>query len=160
MVDITKLSEIFPKGMEVTETLLSSNVIVALMVAVILAPMAEEIVFRGYIYKSISGYGSKVVASIVSALAFSLMHGNVVQGIYAFLATLLFIYIYDGFDSIYASVFAHIVANASSIFFGSCGVYYMVLKFSHKILLLIICVALFLMGLYRFNTYDRYKNEY
>lgn len=51
--------------------------------ASILGPIAEEVVYRGFVMKSLSKYG-KGFAIIVSAIFFGLMHGNLMQGVFAF----------------------------------------------------------------------------
>ena len=49
----------------------------------LLAPIAEEILFRGLILRNLLPYGKKV-AIFVSALLFGLFHGNIVQSPFAF----------------------------------------------------------------------------
>lgn len=56
--------------------------------ASILAPVAEELLFRGYILRSLQPYGKKF-AVFGSALLFGLFHGNLLQTPYAFLMGLL-----------------------------------------------------------------------
>jgi membrane protease YdiL (CAAX protease family) len=56
--------------------------------ASILAPIAEELLFRGYILRTLRPYGKKF-AIFGSALLFGLFHGNLLQTPYAFLMGLL-----------------------------------------------------------------------
>lgn len=49
----------------------------------LLAPVAEEILFRGLILRNLLPYGKKI-AIFVSALLFGLYHGNIVQSPFAF----------------------------------------------------------------------------
>ena len=56
--------------------------------ASILAPIAEELLFRGYILRSLYPYGKKF-AVFASAFLFGLFHGNLLQTPYAFLMGLL-----------------------------------------------------------------------
>lgn len=60
--------------------------------ASVLAPIAEELLFRGYILRSLQPYGKKF-AVFASALLFGLFHGNLLQTPYAFLMGLLLGYI-------------------------------------------------------------------
>lgn len=58
----------------------------------ILGPLAEEVLFRGYVLRSLRPYGKKF-AVVLSALLFGLFHGNILQAPYAFLMGLVFGYV-------------------------------------------------------------------
>lgn len=89
----------------------------SILYAVILGPMVEELVFRGvtlfYAQKATRRFW---LANIIQALAFGIMHMNVVQGIYAFFMGLILGWVYKEFHSLYASSLLHIVFN----FLGTC----------------------------------------
>lgn len=56
--------------------------------ASILAPIGEEILFRGYVMHTLKPYGKRF-AILLSALLFGIYHGNLIQMPYAFLAGLV-----------------------------------------------------------------------
>lgn len=58
----------------------------------ILAPIAEEILFRGLILRSLMPFGKKL-AIFVSALLFGVFHGNIVQSPFAFMVGLVLGYV-------------------------------------------------------------------
>ena len=58
----------------------------------ILAPITEEILFRGLIQKSLQPYGKKF-AIFCSAFCFGIFHGNLIQTPYAFLVGLVLGYV-------------------------------------------------------------------
>lgn len=58
----------------------------------IFAPIAEELLFRGYILRSLRPYGKRF-AIFGSAVLFGLFHGNLLQTPYAFLVGLLLGYV-------------------------------------------------------------------
>lgn len=58
----------------------------------LLAPVAEELVFRGYVQKSLEPFGKKL-AIFGSALFFGMYHGNLSQAIFAFFVGLLLGYV-------------------------------------------------------------------
>lgn len=60
--------------------------------AAILAPVAEELLFRGYVLRALRPYG-KLFAIYGSAFLFGAFHGNLLQTPYAFLMGLLFGYV-------------------------------------------------------------------
>lgn len=82
----------------------------------ILAPLVEEILVRGMIYRGISCVIGRIPGMAISALIFALMHGNLLQGLYAFILGILFSYIYDlSGRNILAPVLAHFAANLVSV---------------------------------------------
>lgn len=56
--------------------------------SVIWGPVIEEIVFRGFVLRGLMPYGKRR-AVIISALAFSLMHGDISQLVFTFMAGLI-----------------------------------------------------------------------
>jgi len=70
----------------------SSDTFSMFLYASIVAPITEELIFRGYIQGALSRYGKKF-SIICSALLFGVFHGNLVQTPYAFLAGLLLGYV-------------------------------------------------------------------
>ena len=60
--------------------------------ASILAPIAEELLFRGYVLRTLRPFGKKF-AVFASAFLFGLFHGNLLQTPYAFLMGLLLGYV-------------------------------------------------------------------
>lgn len=51
----------------------------------ILAPVLEELVFRGLLFSLLSKFIPLMMANLIQALVFGVYHGNVVQAIYAFI---------------------------------------------------------------------------
>ncbi len=77
--------------------------------AVVIGPIAEEFVFRGFALKSLKPCG-KMFAIVISALTFSLMHGDIQQLAFTFAVGLLLAYAALEY-SIYVSLFLHIFNN-------------------------------------------------
>lgn len=70
----------------------SSDTVSMFLYASIVAPITEELIFRGYIQRSLERYGKRF-AILCSAIFFGIFHGNLVQTPYAFLAGLLLGYV-------------------------------------------------------------------
>lgn len=81
----------------------------------IVVPIAEELMFRGLLYKRLMYLGGKYNAMFISALVFGFYHGNLVQGIYGFIVGYIAVYIYDKYGSIWAPIFLHGVMNTISV---------------------------------------------
>ena len=77
-----------------------------------LAPIAEEIIFRGITFKLARKFTAKFwIANTIQALMFGIAHGNLVQGTYAFALGLVIGYIYRKFNSLWAAMLAHLTFN-------------------------------------------------
>ena len=77
---------------------------------VILAPLIEEILYRGVILGSLAKYGQGT-AILVSAVCFGLMHGNIPQAVSAFGTGLIYAVIAINCGSIYPSLMIHMINN-------------------------------------------------
>ena len=87
-----------------------SNVWLAAVAMVLLAPVIEEFVFRKLIIDRLRPYGEGVCI-LVSALLFGLFHGNLNQFFYAFGVGALFAFVYVKTGHLRYSIFMHMVIN-------------------------------------------------
>ena len=125
--------------------------LVLALYAVIIAPISEELIFRGVTM----GYAARImpfwVANIFQAFLFGLFHGNVVQGTYAFVVGLFCGYVCRRGGSIYLPILFHMLFNLwgtfmqSSFFYGGDSVFIHFLVF-----LLTIVIAL--LGFYLYGN--------
>lgn len=79
------------------------------------APISEEILFRGIVMRLAKKGGSYMFANFVQAFAFGVFHGNIIQGIYAFVLGLMLGYVAYSRNSLYKSIWLHMVVNISGI---------------------------------------------
>lgn len=85
---------------------------IAIICAVIGAPIVEEICYRGFTQYLFSKVFDKFwVVNICQALIFGAVHGNIVQGTYAFCIGLVLGYIRKRYNTLYASILAHLFFN-------------------------------------------------
>jgi uncharacterized protein len=86
-----------------------------IVMAVIVAPVAEEILFRGYFYGVIRRYGGRLPAILTSSLLFAAIHGNLpsMPGL-AILAVILCL-LYERTGSLWATITMHAAFNATTI---------------------------------------------
>jgi uncharacterized protein len=93
--------------------------------AIIFAPIVEEIIFRGIIYRHFKRNGRYLIPLIVSTLLFATMHSlNAILSaqwadlwyipVYAFMSLVL-TYTYEKTQNLYSSVFLHCINNTISI---------------------------------------------
>jgi len=88
----------------------------------VIAPLAEELVFRGILYHELRRFLKMTSAMIISAALFAMYHGNSVQGIYAFLIGLLMVYGYEYFGEFRIPVAIHMAANLLVYLFSYTGI--------------------------------------
>ncbi len=96
---------------EVNEALDTGTIWMQMMVAGCLVPLVEELVMRGLMYQRFRRMLRPVPAMFWSALAFGIFHGNVIQGVYAFLLGLFFAWLMERFQRLWVPVVAHMSAN-------------------------------------------------
>lgn len=115
----------FPKLFEqydsATEVYTVGGIVPYIVGGVILAPIVEELVFRGFMQTRFSRAMPTTAAIIAVGLIFGLIHGNVVQAVYAAALGILLGEIFAHSRSIYASILCHFGFNLSSLpgFFAS-----------------------------------------
>ncbi len=101
---------------QVTAAIQSGTVIMQVAALVIIAPLAEELAFRGTVFGSLRRSFGFWPAALLSALAFAAMHMNMVQGVATFVVGVFFAFLYEKFGKIWVPVFAHMVMNAMAVF--------------------------------------------
>ena len=92
--------------------LFSGTRVISLLILGFAVPIAEELMFRGLIFRHLKSFMGRKTAIVLSALLFGMYHGNMVQGIYAFLMGFLLVWVYERFGSIFAPVLFHCAANS------------------------------------------------
>ena len=90
---------------------LSSSYAGFIVMAVIMAPIVEEVFFRGIIVRGFAANYSKLSAIVISALLFGIVHFNPWQGFGAFLGGLILAWIYIETESIIPCIYAHAFYN-------------------------------------------------
>ena len=99
-----------PQFMENTPT----SLVLGLVVMAVLPALLEEMVFRGYVLRTLRPYGD-LYAVMVSALLFGLMHGNIQQVPFAFVVGILLGWLYAATDNIWLPITVHFCNNATSV---------------------------------------------
>lgn len=78
---------------------------------VVVAPLTEELVFRGLIYRSLKGGMPRVVAVLLSSAVFAALHGTIMWMLYTFLLGVLLCALYESIRSLWACVACHAAFN-------------------------------------------------
>ncbi|KAF0092344.1 MAG: CAAX amino protease family protein [Fusobacteria bacterium] len=101
------------------ESIALSSPLLALLAIGILAPIAEELLFRGAIYNLIKDSIGKYVALFVSSVLFALIHLNIYQASYTLFIGLFLGIILMKIGSLWLPIIFHIVYNLFGGIFGA-----------------------------------------
>jgi membrane protease YdiL (CAAX protease family) len=110
------LGKVGEEYLEITDEFFGGNFLFVLISALILAPISEELICRGIIMKKAREVFPFAVANVIQAIIFGVMHGNVIQGSYAFLLGLILGYITYRYDSILPAILMHSLINLLGAF--------------------------------------------
>ncbi len=115
-VSLTPMAVYFEEGyQETAEAIYNSSIYLQIIAVAILAPVSEELIFRGLIYKRMRVFWNAPLATIASAAVFGAFHGNMLQFIYATLLGCALAYVYERFRTVLAPIMVHVAANAMSV---------------------------------------------
>ena len=120
---VTAIFEMFGTDFYNSDMSIPTNVpgvIVFVLGCAVMPALVEEFAFRGVILTSLRKYGNKF-AIVSSAILFAIMHGNMIQIPFAFIAGLALGYFMISTGSIWTSVTIHFLNNLISVIFS---VYY------------------------------------
>lgn len=84
----------------------------AFITLVVMAPLAEETLFRGYLYGKLKKYVPAIYAAIATSLLFGLAHFQLNVGIDVFVLSLILCGLRSLTGSIWAGILVHMVKNA------------------------------------------------
>ena len=115
LISLFNINGIFDSYEAVQSEIFAPGIILVIVRAVLLAPIAEELVFRGLVFRRMREYTGFWPAALVSAALFGLYHMNLPQGIYAFLFGIMLAVLYDRFRNILVPILVHFAANLLSV---------------------------------------------
>ena len=92
-------------------------VVIALMAmtAAFVAPLAEEVVFRGYLYPAAKRFCGPAGGIIFSSLVFAAAHGHVIALLPLFILAVILCLLYEFTGSIWVCMSVHFLFNATTV---------------------------------------------
>lgn len=103
---------------EMMDTALGGSEMLAMLAAVILAPINEECIMRGLILRNLQRFFSAPVVIIMQAVMFGIFHGNWVQGLYVLPVGAALGYVAVRSRSVIPCIFMHLFYNSLSFAVG------------------------------------------
>lgn len=92
-----------------------TNPIIALIALVIIPPIIEETVFRGFIFPAFASKWGTVWGALISSLLFGFAHLQSNISVYTFILGLLLCFLYVRLKSIFPGMFFHMLNNYLAI---------------------------------------------
>ena len=86
------------------------------IIIIFLAPIIEEVVFRGLFYAALKSYFPWIVSLIFSSVVFSLIHENILAFTLLFSLSLLLTFIYELYGKLFYSILIHSCFNITMLF--------------------------------------------
>lgn len=114
IIYFSRITEILPGYQEHLAPLYGHHVIITLIVTGLLVPLVEEIAFRGMIFNRLRQDLPMIVALILQAFLFGLVHFNLLQSSYAFVLGMIWGLAYFFTGSFWVPFVAHLSFNALS----------------------------------------------
>lgn len=92
-------------------TYASDHILLSVFISVVLTPVAEELIFRGFMYGQLAYY-NKTIALVISTIVFALYHGTFIHLYTATLGGLILCCIYAKTKKLRYSIVFHSLFNA------------------------------------------------
>lgn len=159
---ITLINLVSPKSIENYVRLTSnmdfskSNPVLIIYTACIMAPIAEELLFRGMVYTSLRKGFSIVWATIFTAVIFSAYHMNIVQFIYIIPFGIASCLIYERTQTIFSVMLFHLVYNSSTFVLQAAG---SLMEGVSGLIFTVLCVPVFIICIIKVITKELTGNE-
>ena len=155
---ITQYSETYQTT---SQSIYGASVFIQLSGVAFLAPMAEELVYRGMLYRRMRNMLPVWMSILGSAIIFGVNHGNIVQFVFAFITGAVLAYLYEIYHSLKASVLFHVVLNMTSLICTWLNVFSVLLEHPYLWIVTTFCLILFaIITIWYFVTiYSQNVNE-
>lgn len=116
LLAVLQITRLFPGYEELSEQVFTGQSFFSMILWVgIVAPIAEELIFRGLIFRRLLDDMRLGWAIGISAFLFGAYHGNVLQFLYAGVLGACFAYCYYRLGNLWAPILLHIGANSWSV---------------------------------------------
>lgn len=115
VIAMTPLIKVSAGFGEANSSFFAGTVLYELLGSCLIIPFAEELLYRGVVWKRLRMLFGNLPALILSAVLFGVMHVNLVQFLYAGILGLLLAYLMQTTGKLYAPVLGHIAANVAAV---------------------------------------------
>lgn len=120
---LTKIFELFPwfnseesQNLPFDSYLTGHELVLAFISLVIIAPIAEEILYRGLLYGQLRKNHSLIFSALLTSLTFAVCHGQWNVGVVVFAMSLVCCLLRETTGTIYAGILVHMLKNGLSFY--------------------------------------------
>lgn len=115
IIDLVGIPKLFPGYSELSEIVFQNqNLFLSMLAVGIFAPIVEELAFRGLMCRRISEYLSDTWGIVLSSIAFGIIHGNMVQFIFAVPLGAVMAIFYKRTGTLWVPIMLHVGVNMTS----------------------------------------------
>lgn len=117
---------------------------IRILTSCVIGPLVEEIVFRGFLFNSLSKRINVILSALLTTIIFAVMHTSISTVIFAFITGLVFIYFYIKTNNLLVSFTIHSFCNimALAVLFVPISVLWIVIYLIITVILFISCKIL------------------
>lgn len=87
------------------------QIVLAFTSLVIITPIAEEMLFRGFLYRGLSSRWPKIIAALITSILFALVHFQWNVSIDVFVLSLVLIFILEKTNNLWSCIILHSLKN-------------------------------------------------
>jgi len=156
IINLAGLNELFPDHADLMESIFSGHIIIQILSTAIMAPVLEEVTYRGIILKRLANTSMKFhLANIIQAFLFGVFHFNIMQSSYAFLIGIIFGLVYAKFKTIWAPIVMHITFNLLSVIMSYLlSDYYVEVSYTSIAIMVVVISVVIGLFIYRIKKVD------
>ena len=115
LISIIPFSESMQNSFTDSYSALSAgNAVISFISVAIIAPIVEEVFFRGLIYTRLKSGMNKIAAALISSLLFGVMHGEIIWMLIGFMSGLALVWIFEKTKSLLGCIVVHMANNTLS----------------------------------------------
>lgn len=115
IIAMTPLIEVSSGFKQANQAFFGGQLRYELLGSCLIVPIAEELLFRGVVYKRLRLLCGKNPGIVLSALLFGIVHANLVQFFYAGVLGLLLAFLMEKTGYLYTAILGHIAANTIAV---------------------------------------------
>ncbi len=115
LIDALHLKSLSEEYIKVSNALFSPGKFQIILCVGILAPVFEEVLYRGILFGALRKRFSYLASALISSLFFGALHMNLIQFIYAAAMGYIFAYFYEKTRKLLYPILAHVFANCISL---------------------------------------------
>lgn len=121
IIAMTPLVQASAGFQQANEAFFGGRMIYELFGSCLIIPVAEELLFRGVVYKRLRLLFGAAPAIVLSSLVFGILHANLVQFLYAGILGLLLAFLVEKTGYLYTAVLGHIAVNIIAVLRSETG---------------------------------------